>query len=106
MSSTKVLKVIKIIIAICISLAIFVSMLRKKLNFRDLKSLEFNGIVESVNYDVKGIPSINVENKVYYLSGYWGFDYKIEIGDSIFKMKDEMVIKLVKKRTGRKIIFD
>lgn len=63
-------------------------------------SYAFNGVVEKVSYDKKGIPSVIVLQKRYYLSGGWNFEHLIEKGDSLRKKEGEKVVKLLKK-TGK-----
>ena len=67
---------------------------------------QFNGIIKSVTYDVKGKATILVNNVPYELfDNDWDFDHnRIEKNDSIVKAKNSMIIKLI-KRNG-KIIFE
>lgn len=58
----------------------------------------FNGKVESVYYDIKGIATINIKGVHYILSDpNWDFDHnRISKGDSIIKSKNSMIVKLIK----------
>jgi len=66
---------------------------------------QFNGMIDSVYYTVKGEPYIFVKKVEYYLSdGSWDFDHdRIQKGDSIVKQKNSLVIKVFKP-DGRVII--
>jgi hypothetical protein len=66
---------------------------------------QFNGIVDSVSYNIKGKASIVVKGAHYYLGApNWDFDHnKIQKGDLISKKRNSMIIKLIKP-DGR-IIF-
>ncbi|WP_316836977.1 hypothetical protein [Pedobacter nutrimenti] len=87
------------IIILGIGFAFFIGwnffMLKK--NNKENLSYKFNGIVESVNYDVKGIPSVVIQGDEYYLSGGWNFEHLIEKRDSLQKKEGEMVVKLIKR---------
>lgn len=68
---------------------------------------EFNGIVQKVTYSVKGTPYVIVNGKEYVLDwNSWGFDNKIQQGDSLIKEKNTLFIKLVKQKTGEVIFFN
>ncbi len=70
------------------------------------KHYEFQGVVQNVSYDIKGTPDIYIDGKKYILSyNDWNFNYKIDKGDSLIKRKNEMVIKLIKHKTGEIIYF-
>ena len=64
-----------------------------------------NGIVQKVKYyDARGEPEITVNDKTYYLeSRHWNIPFGIEKGDSIFKIKGSMEIKLVRRKSGKVI---
>src|SRR5258708_4070460 len=59
----------------------------------------FNGLVQNVNYNEKGIPTVTIKGIEYYLAGEnWGhYQDKIETGDSMIKKKGELYIKLIKR---------
>jgi hypothetical protein len=65
-----------------------------------MRNLEyhFNGVVDSVAYNIKGKATIIVNGSHYDLSEpNWNFDTnRIEKGDSIFKKRNSMIIRLVK----------
>ena len=65
-----------------------------------------NGVVQNVKYyDGRGEPEITVDGQTYYLeSRHWNIPFVIEEGDSIFKMKGSMEIKLVKHKSGKIIV--
>lgn len=73
----------------------------KQLNY------SFDGVVEVVRYDVKGKPYVTIEGITYYLSyNNWNFNHcRIENGDSLFKEKGSMKIKLIKHKLGNIFIF-
>jgi len=66
---------------------------------------EFNGKVESVSYDDKLEATVFIGDSDYYLTDpSWDFDHnRIQVGDSLIKRKNSMLIKLVKKN-GKVII--
>ena len=53
-----------------------------KNTFKKNLSYNFNGVVEAVSYDVKGIPKVIISGEEYYLSAGYNFNYQIEKGDS------------------------
>ena len=66
---------------------------------------QFDGVVDSVSYDIKGYATITVKGSHYYLGGTsWDFNHnRIQKGDSILKKRNSMIVKLIKP-DGR-IIF-
>jgi hypothetical protein len=59
---------------------------------------EFNGKVENVSYSVKGEPTIKVNGKSYDLPvNFWNFNHQIEMQDSLIKLKNSMIVTIVKK---------
>ena len=71
--------------------------LKHKGTIEDL-DYHFNGIVDSVSYDIKGFATIIVKGSHYYLGDTgWDFDHnRIQKGDSIIKERNSMIIKLIK----------
>lgn len=68
--------------------------------------LEFNGLVEDVQYDIKGIPSVTVSENTYYLSwNDWYFNHRIQKGDSLIKKRNSLLIMLIKQKSGEVIVF-
>jgi hypothetical protein len=68
-------------------------------------SYQFNGKVDSIYYDIKGIATIKV-NGIFYDLAYpnWDFDHnRIQKGDSVIKNKNSLTIKLI-KHNGQIII--
>lgn len=67
-------------------------------------SYQFQGRVDSVWYDDKGGPTIKVNgNKYDLLVNYWDFNHQIEVGDSLIKVKNSMLVRIIKKN-GKVII--
>ncbi len=56
----------------------------------------FSGRVDSVSYDVKGIPYVHVNGQFYYLDDGYNFDHLVEKGDTMIKHKGSVVYKLIK----------
>ena len=58
----------------------------------------FNGRIDSVSYDNKGIPTI-VIHKVKYnlLANFWNFEHELQVGDSLIKEKNSLEVKIFKK---------
>ena len=67
----------------------------------ELKNYEFYGAVTKIHYDIKRFPTIEVNNKEYYLCGDWNFKFEVELGDTIVKNKNSYEIKLIKKNSGQ-----
>ena len=76
-----------------------------KKNYEENLNREFNGIVESVKYDVKGIPTLTINSVDYRLSGPYRFDHQIETGDTFIKFKGNIYYKLIKHQSGKIIRF-
>ena len=58
---------------------------------------QFNGKVDTVNYDKKGQPTVTIKGTRYDLSvTRWDFNRQIEKGDSMVKKADSMMIKIFK----------
>ena len=74
--------------------------------FKDNLSYKFKGIVDTVKYDVKGIPTITIDKKQYYLSAGYNFNFQIEKGDTLKKEKQSTVYTLIKQKTGKVILFN
>ena len=92
-----------IIVASFFSLFIFLTIRGNNIN----RNYEFNGVVEDVNYDIKGTPSVTISGHVYYLSyNNWNFQHRIMKMDTLIKKKGYMKIILIKYSTHEKIILD
>jgi hypothetical protein len=101
MNQAQTIKFLKIGIPIFFGLCIFFGIH----DYIKQKSYEFNGVVQVVTYDVKGAPDVKINGSEYFLTYHkWGFDHKIQVGDSLIKAKNTLVIKLVKQK-NMKIIF-
>ncbi len=62
-------------------------------------SYEFNGRIDNIRWDMKGFPTLTVNNRCYYL-GNWNFNHSLSLRDSIIKKKNEMEIKVIQSETG------
>ena len=62
----------------------------------------FNGVVDSVSYDIKGTATVIIKGAHFYLGNLnWDFDHnRIRKGDSLMKKRNSMIIRL-KGRMGR-----
>ena len=71
------------------------------------KKSQFSGIVNSVTFNEKGTPTVNIKGEQYVV-GFAGHDFKqlIEAGDSLIKVKNSNTYKLIKNKTGKLIISD
>lgn len=69
-------------------------------------SIAFKGVVQKVEYNVKGTPYVIVNGKQYYLIDGYNFEYKISKGDSLIKRKNSTVYKLIKKGTDSVCLFE
>lgn len=83
-----------IVVCIAIIINIYFSHKYKKIHL----AYQFNGSVENVSYDIKGIASIVIQGVSYDLSDpNWDFDHnRIKKGDLMIKEKNSMIIKLIK----------
>ncbi len=96
-------KLIILFLAI-ISLLIWLIYSNKK-NYEENLNIEFNGIVESVKYDIKGFPTLTINRVDYKLVGPYRFNHQIETGDTFIKFKGNIHYKLIKHNTGKIIRF-
>lgn len=105
--SVRNMKTIKVLVIAGIFILFFGIMFYRSIN-DDNKNLNYNfkGKVESIYYDIKGIPLVTINQKSYYLSyNNWNFDHQIEKGDSLEKVAPSFIIKLKKLHTGTIIII-
>jgi len=60
---------------------------------------QFNGKVDSVRYNIKGQAYVSINGVEYYLfDPDWDFDHnRIQIGDSLVKRKNSMIIELFRR---------
>ena len=60
---------------------------------------QFNGKVDSVRYNIKGQAYVSINGVEYYLfDPDWNFDHnRIQIGDSLVKRKNSMIIELFRR---------
>lgn len=81
---------------LAISFAIFTFYSRFAAHRKAL-SYQFNGKVDTVDYNKKGEPTITIKGAKYDLSvTHWDFSHQIETGDSMVKKADSMMIKIFK----------
>jgi hypothetical protein len=92
-----------ILILAFISLSIWIIYTNQK-NHEENLNIEFNGVVDSVSYDIKGIPTLTI-NRVDYRLNVPRFDFQIEKGDTFIKFKGNTHYKLIKRQTGKIIRF-
>lgn len=69
-------------------------------------AIHFNGVVQDVTYDVKGIPSVTLNGKIYYLSAWYYFNHEIEKGDRLEKDAGSNVYRLTKRGTKKIRLFN
>ncbi|HXD92984.1 MAG TPA: hypothetical protein VNX01_07195 [Bacteroidia bacterium] len=67
----------------------------------ELWQYEFNGRVSDIIHDQKGIPTVTINKKQFYLDGGWGLSHSLNIGDSMIKRKNNMEITVIKNGTGQ-----
>jgi len=69
----------------------------------DLKNrnLNFSGKVKKVEYDIKQLPIITVNDSTYCICNAYNTDHQIEIGDSIVKRKGSDFYILIKRNTHK-----
>ena len=83
---------------------VFLSIMNTR-SFKRNLFFEFDGTVEKVIYDAKGIPEVTVKGKTYYISAEYNFDYKIQKGDRLKKKRGSNIYTLTKQKTGEVIDF-
>jgi len=94
-------------VLIIVSLGIIVYIFFCIRESKQMKDMEFNGIVQDIQYNIKGGATIKINNVIYEpASNNWVFRGEIQNGDSLIKLKNSMDIKLIKQKTGREIIFN
>lgn len=77
----------------------------RKAHNRNLEN-HFYGVVDSVNYDVKGIPTVIVNENKYYLSAGYNFNHQIERGDKLKKDSGSTAYILTKHKTNEIFNFN
>ncbi len=68
-------------------------------------SYSVTGVVDSVEYSIKGYPTVIINRKTYDLSDGYNFDYKIQKGDSLIKKNGSNIYKLIKRGSGKVFEF-
>ncbi|MBS1500582.1 MAG: hypothetical protein JST32_00870 [Bacteroidetes bacterium] len=82
--------------ALAISFAVFTFYTRFTAKRKAL-SYQFNGRVDTVVYDNSGKPTVTIHGSKYDLAvTNWDFNHQIEVGDSMIKKADSLVIKIFK----------
>lgn len=66
-----------------------------------LNSYEFKGTIEMITYDTKLIPTVQVENKRYYLYPTMKFYRTVIVGDYISKEKGGSEFTVIRKSNGQ-----
>ena len=79
--------------------------LSKKRALERALNMHFNGRVIFVDYNIKDEPHVGIDTQMYYLEFPFKFDHKIEVGDSMVKLKDSTVFKLIKHNTGQELLI-
>ncbi|WP_316828769.1 hypothetical protein [Pedobacter miscanthi] len=72
---------------------------------RKEKASAFSGIVQSVKYDAKGIPTVEIDNRKIYVSASFNWNNQIQAGDYIEKKAGENVYKVIKQDNKQILIF-
>jgi hypothetical protein len=72
---------------------------------RSAKRMHFNGVIQESRRDFQGYWHIKVKGKRYFLNNYWLFDDKLKVGNKIFKVKNEIDIRMIEKGKKDTIIF-
>jgi hypothetical protein len=80
---------------------LFYAYYSNKLAKEENKKRHFCGIIEYVDYDVKGIPTVAVNGISYYLDLNYNIRDSLEKGDSLIKYSDQSFYKLIKHNTGK-----
>jgi hypothetical protein len=91
---TRIVLIILGVLAISFAIFTFYSRFAAQ---RKARSYQFNGKVDTVNYDLKGQPTVTIKGTKYDLSvTRWDFNHQVEAGDSMIKKRDSMMIKIFK----------
>jgi len=99
----------KVVIGIWIILAIYFicsTIVNVHNTRKENRALSFDGVVESVTYDIKDYPTVIVNSKKYYLGANYNFNREIEQGDSMTKQRGSSIYRLVKNKTGQVLYFN
>jgi hypothetical protein len=62
--------------------------------------MSFNGKVDNVTYDIKDMPTVNINGVSYFIGAFYNFNHNIKVGDSLVKIKGDYKFKLIKKSSG------
>lgn len=65
------------------------------------KKFQFNGKIESIEYDVKLFATILVNDKKYIISPLKGFKENVQVGDSAIKKSGTLEFIIIKKTNGK-----
>ena len=61
---------------------------------------QFSGVIQSITYSDKGTPAVIIGGKEYFISfPNPDFQKKIELGDSLIKLKGSKIYKLINNKT-------
>jgi hypothetical protein len=69
------------------------------------RNYQFKGVIEKIDWNEKNTPTVIVNGKSYDLSTNWKFNERLNVGDSLLKVKDSIKYKLIKNKTGEVIYF-
>lgn len=69
------------------------------------KASAFSGVIQSIEYNAKGIPTVEIDGKKIHLLASFNWNHQIETGDFIEKKAGESVYKIIKHRNNSVIIF-
>lgn len=87
--------------ALCFSLFLLVIIILFFKGNVKQRNYKFNGIIESITFDVKQISTIVISNEKYYLSPLKGFKENVQVGDSAIKKSGTLEFIIIKKTNGK-----
>jgi|GEM_PF-2615819 len=101
------MKTSRIIIALVLIIAIYVSSkLRLYQSDNEIKNYEIMGVINKVTRGEKGIPTIIVNGKSYYIFAGWTLNTNLKIGDSIIKKKGDYKFIIYDKENAQYKTYD
>lgn len=99
-------KYLRIIAVLLVFITIILGRLKVNNNKIEIKGYDIHGVIQKVEYEQKGIPTIIVNNKSYYIDAGWALNNKLQVGDSIFKNEGQNKFIIYKIDKGQYITYE
>jgi hypothetical protein len=69
------------------------------------KDSSYSGVIQSVTYDTKGIPTVEINGTKIYTGASFNWNKQVEQGDFIEKKSGAIAYKIIKHNSKRVLIF-